>query len=62
MKKSVLLSLLFVCALSVLVYCLEPGPHDFKQSECGMCHQGDPGSVNSLLAGQFHRGLHEMPW
>jgi len=49
MKKSVLLSLLFVCALAVLVYCLEPGPHDFKQSECGMCHQGDPGLANSLL-------------
>ncbi|MEW6290916.1 MAG: cytochrome c3 family protein [Thermodesulfobacteriota bacterium] len=49
MKRSVLFFLLFLGGLSLLVYCLERSPHDFAESECGMCHRGDPAAASSLL-------------
>lgn len=49
MKKSVFIPLFFLWALSLLVYCLERSPHDFAESECGLCHQGDPAAADSLF-------------
>lgn len=49
MKKTVCFSILFLCSLSLLVYCLEPNPHTFKENECAICHQGTPGSPNSIV-------------
>ncbi|RJX31693.1 MAG: hypothetical protein C4531_07200 [Desulfurivibrio sp.] len=50
MKKSLPLCLLLLGALSLLVYCLEQSPHDFQESECRLCHRGDPDSANSQFS------------
>jgi len=51
MKKTFLFSIIFFGALCLLVYCLERNPHAFKESDCVLCHQGDPTSPTSLPAG-----------
>ncbi|MBI5559118.1 MAG: hypothetical protein HY885_15940 [Deltaproteobacteria bacterium] len=51
MKKTLILSIVFLGALSLLVYCLEKIPHDFTEKECVLCHQGDPRTANSLIQG-----------
>lgn len=35
--------------LAIFVYCLEKNPHDFAESQCVICHQGDPSSPFSLV-------------
>ncbi|MFH1218039.1 MAG: cytochrome c3 family protein [Pseudomonadota bacterium] len=49
MKKTIIFSLLFLCFLSLLVYCLEQNPHEFKENECVICHQSAPGTPNSIV-------------
>ena len=49
MHKSFFLIILFFLAMAILVHCLESNPHDFEESECVVCHQGDPSSPLSLL-------------
>ncbi|MFZ5767048.1 MAG: cytochrome c3 family protein [Thermodesulfobacteriota bacterium] len=48
MKKTVFFFLFFL-GLALLVYCLEQQPHVFRENECVICHQGKPGTPNSIL-------------
>lgn len=52
MKKKIFFIILFICFLGLIVYCLERNPHDFDETECVLCHQGDPSSPNSLARSQ----------
>ena len=48
-NKSVpLLTIALVLLLAVIVFCLEKNPHDFAESQCVLCHQGDPAAPFSL--------------
>ncbi len=49
MKKIFLFFLFFVGLLCFLVYCIEDNPHDFHETQCVVCHQGDPSSALSLV-------------
>lgn len=48
MKKIFLFSFFFVAFLALIVNCLEKNPHEFKEGDCVLCHQGDPTSSLSL--------------
>ena len=49
MKYSTIIwGLLFSLFVALMAYCLGPDPHDFSQSECILCHTGDPNSPGSL--------------
>ncbi|MBC8318079.1 MAG: hypothetical protein H8E41_09240 [Desulfobulbaceae bacterium] len=51
MKKSFFIILCLLGA-ALFVHCLENNPHDFKNAECVLCHQGDPSSPVSLVGHQ----------
>jgi predicted CXXCH cytochrome family protein len=65
MNKSFLFIILFFFGVALLVHCLENNPHDFKESECVICHQGDPSSPVSTAGPQSqtcvncHRDVYE---
>lgn len=52
MKKKFFFIIFFICLLALFVYCLERNPHDFKDTECVLCHQGDPSAPYSLAESQ----------
>ena len=43
--------ILFVSGFAFIVFCLERNPHDFNESQCVLCHKGDPSSSRSLIQG-----------
>ncbi len=49
------LTLVIILLLAVVVCCLEKNPHDFAESQCVLCHQGDPATPFSLVSGNPSR-------
>ena len=52
MNKALFFFILFFFAVAILVYCQGNNPHDFQDSECSICHQGDPASPISLAGSE----------
>lgn len=51
MKRSTIIwGALFSLSAALVAYCLGPTPHDFTESQCVLCHIGDPTSPESLAA------------
>ncbi len=49
--KKIPFFIFFLIGFALLVYCLEPNPHDFNESQCVICHQGDTNYAVSLVQG-----------
>ncbi len=50
MKHSTIIWGLLLLSLfaALMTYCLGTNPHDFSQSQCILCHKGDPNSPEFL--------------
>lgn len=63
MKQKLNYLILPAILVAVIAYCLNNGPHDFTETECFLCHQGDithgelKGSGITFLCTQCHKDL-----
>ena len=47
-RSSIIWVSLFSIFAALIAYCIGPSPHDFSQSECVLCHSGDPNSPGPM--------------